>query len=105
MRFPYALATLALLASPAVTLAQTDAGEQDPPKKIREVYAKEEFHDFGKGVVIFGEVKRPSGIRITGHEGGDFPSMIDERVHFKRELAKSAGFGIKRSSEAETAPK
>ena len=102
MRIPFAFATLALLAAlPA--LAQSDSGEsQDPPKRV--TYAKEETITFGE-VEIRGERKKPAGMLITGHHEDAFASMIDERVHFKRELAKSAGFGIKRSTAGETVPK
>lgn len=103
MRIPFTLATLALLAA-TPALAQSDSGEQEPPKKVLEVYAEYTEIDLD-GADVFGKVPTAYGVSLKGREAADFPSMIDERIHFKRDLAKSAGFVIKRSKAAETAPK
>jgi len=94
MRIRQFLAAAALLgAIPA--FAQTEPGEHDPPKKVIG-YKEIDTIDFDV-VHIETTMKKPAGINITTRDGSEFPTMIDERVHFKRDLAKSAGFGIKRS--------
>ena len=96
-------AVAVLAATPA--FAQTDDGEPDPPKNVREVYAPYTEYTFGE-VDIIGETKKPVGVPIWGRGDTDYPSMIDERAHFKRDLAKSIGAGIKKAAKAtETAPK
>ena len=99
MRIRRFLAASALL-SALPAFAQTEPSEQDPPKKVREVYVPVETHDFDKGIEIDTPLKRPVGIVITADGRKEFPTLIEERVHFKHDLAKSAGFGIKKSVKA-----
>jgi hypothetical protein len=86
VRFAFAAATL-LLAVPA--LAQHEPPTEAPKKVIREVYAPNEVIDMD-GAKIYGEKWGPSGISVTTREGETFGAMIQERVHFKGELVKSA---------------
>ena len=94
MRIPFILAAIAVLAAPP-TFAQADLADEAPPKKIREIYLPVE--NLGEEIFnpaeVDGDYRKATGMRISSREEGEFPSMIDERVHFKRALAKSAGFG------------
>ena len=99
MRIRQFLAAAALLgAFPA--FAQTEPDEQDPPKRIREVYMPVETHDFDVRIIIGEDVAKPAGINIMGHATAEFPTMIEERVHFKRDLVKSIGVSVKKSVKA-----
>lgn len=106
MRIPFALASIALLAAPPA-FAQADAGDEAPPKKIREVYLPVETHDEDsfKPVDIPGEHRRAHQMYIRGRTDAKYAPMIDERVHFKRDLAKSIGLEIAPAEAAETTPK
>ena len=103
MRIRQFLAAAALLgAFPA--FAQTDSGEQDPPKKIREIYAPYTEMTLD-GAVLVGEKKVPVGATIVLRSGEAFPSMIEERAHFKRDLVRSIGVSVKKSvKETEITP-
>ena len=94
MRIRQFLAAAALLgAFPA--FAQTEPGEQNPPKKVRVIYKAVEEITFDP-VIIDGEDVRPVGMFINGHEDVRFPTMIEERVHFKRDLVKSIGVATRK---------
>ena len=89
-----------LLAAPA--FAQTEPSE---PKQPKERYPEVEEITFDP-VEIVGERKKVAGLLFLGRADEKFPPMIDERVHFKRDLVKSIGASIKKSPKAtETEPK
>ena len=91
-RLVFAAAAL-LLATPA--FAQHEPAEPEPKKEPREVYLPVEHHDFENPVVIEGEWVRPIGGLITSKGVKEFPKFIQERAHFKRELAKSAKLPVR----------
>lgn len=82
---------LALLASPAA-FAQQDTEAEQP--KVKVVYPAVEEITFGE-VQITAEQKKPASAFITGRHDEKFDSQIDERVHFKRDLAKSIRVNVK----------
>lgn len=86
------------LAASAFLTALPAFAQTEPPKKER--YLPVETHDFEKGIEIDTPLKRPVGIVITADGRKEFPTLIEERVHFKHDLAKSAGFGVKKSVKA-----
>jgi hypothetical protein len=100
MRIRSGFAALALLAAPAA-FAQQDTEAEQPPKKIREVYAPVTDIDFQE-IEIEVERKKPANAYFLGRADEKFGAMIDERVHFKRDLAKSIRVNVK---VAETATK
>ena len=77
-----------------VTLLWDGPTDPDPAKQ-------NEVIDF-EGVKIDVEMKQPAGIVMVTREGADFPTMIEERVNFKRDLARSIKVPIARSQAAET---
>ena len=101
MRIRTFLAAAAVLATlPA--FAQTEPSE---PKQPKERYPEVEEITFDP-VEIVGERKKVAGLLFLGRADEKFPPMIDERVHFKRDLVKSIGASIKKSPKAtETEPK
>lgn len=93
----FVAATILFGALPA--FAQTEPSEPTPPK-VRIIYNAVETIDFDPTVIIVDEAAKPAGMLITGHTDPEFPSMIDERVHFKRDLVKSIGASVKKSMKA-----
>ena len=98
MRIRRFLAVTAVLAA-VPAFAQSEPGEPERPKKER--YEPVETHDFEKGIEFESELKKPVGLSITGRPGFEFPSMIEERVHFKRDLVKSIGVAVKKKATPE----
>lgn len=95
MRTVLAATALALMAaSPALAQQETEA---EQPKRVREVYNAVETHDEDvfREVEINGTFKKPSGRVIRGRGDEKFDSIIDERAHFKRDLAKSIRVNVK----------
>ena len=97
MRNAFFLAATALLAGASPAFAQQETEPEQPAKNVREVYRAVEEHDEGafREVEIDGSFRKPGGRFIGGRGDEKFDTIIDERVHFKRDLAKSIGVRVK----------
>ena len=94
----FVAATILFGALPA--MAQTEPNEPKTPKvTVREVYAPYTELTLG-GADIIGEKRVPVGARVVLRTGESFPSQIEERAHFKRDLVKSIGAAVKKSVKA-----
>lgn len=91
MRSRSVLAAVVLLAA-APAFAQQDTEPEQPERTV--VYRPYEEITFGE-VRIDVPVKKPSGGIISGRGDQKFDAILEERVHFKKDLAKSIRLNVK----------
>ena len=87
-----------LLALASVLLALPAFAQQEPERDEQGriiQYEKNSKIDFDVKTIEVDGGWKPIGIRVTSRGDEKFPSMIQERTHFKRELAKSIGVSVK----------
>ena len=93
LRFPFAIAGFLAAAVPAFGQQDRGSTEAEQPKP-KGVYRPVEEITF-LPTEIYGETAKAPGLYVLTHGDAEFPSFIDERANFKKDLAKSIRLSAK----------